>query len=379
MTQLAGARAVLPDRVAEGAVVDIRGDRLAAVGKRRARRDAVDLAGAWVIPGLVDLHCHGGGGASFDDRRPEPARTAAAHHLAAGTTTILASLATNDPRRLRASARMLAGLVEDGTLAGLHLEGPFLSAARSGAHDPHLLRAPDVGLAESILRASRDTVRQVTLAPELPGSLELIEWLTARGVVVAIGHTDCDYGQAWAAYDAGARLATHLFNGMRPIHHRDPGPAAASLARHEVVCELIGDNVHMDPAMVFTVFATIGPDRVALVSDAMAAAGAADGDYRLGAMPVRVRAGVARLAGTGSIAGSTASLADVLRATVMEAGVDVVAATRSATLTPATCLGLADEVGALVAGRRADLVVLDDAWRVLAVMKAGRWVAGRAP
>jgi N-acetylglucosamine-6-phosphate deacetylase len=371
---LGGARVVLPDRVLDPGTVRVDGDRIVAVEPGAATQppDAVDLAGQWLVPGLVDLHVHGGGGGSFPAADPDEARTAAAYHLRHGTTSAVASLVSAPPEDLHRATGVLADLCDDGTLAGIHLEGPFLAPARCGAHDPSLLRAPDLVLLDRLLTAGRGHVRHVTVAPELPGARDAIAYLRAHGVVAAIGHTDASYAQTADAFAAGARLVTHLFNAMRPLHHRDPGPVGAALADPGVVCEVIGDGVHLADQMLTVLFATLGAERIALVTDAMAAAGCADGRYLLGGLAVDVRGGTARTA-AGTIAGGTATLAGVLRRAV-RAGVPLPDAVRAATLTPARAVGL-DDLGAIASGRRADLCVLDADLRPAAVLRAGRWVS----
>jgi N-acetylglucosamine-6-phosphate deacetylase len=272
------------------------------------------------------------------------------------------------------AVRELALLVQDGRLAGVHLEGPWLSPRRSGAHQPGSLTEPDPASVEALLDAGDGAIRMVTLAPELAGGLDAVRLLADRGVVAAIGHTDATYDEACAAIDAGARLGTHLFNAMRPLHHRDPGPVGA-LLDSPVDVELIADGVHLHPAVLRTVFAA-KPGRCILVTDAMAAAGAPDGDYRLGPMTIEVRGGVARLAdgtGTGAIAGSTLTMAAAVRFAAGEAGLPLLDVVHAAATAPARAWGLTD-VGALEAGRRADLVVLDDRLEVVRVMRAGAWV-----
>jgi N-acetylglucosamine-6-phosphate deacetylase len=362
-------RVVLPDRVLSPGVVRIEGDRIVEV--TAGGDPATDH---WIVPGLVDIHVHGGGGGCFDGG-PDEARRAAAYHLHHGTTSAVASLVTAEPPDLLAQTAQLAALGADGTLAGIHLEGPFLAPARCGAHDPALLRAPDRVLLEQLLDAGRGHVRQVTLAPELPGAADLVAHLRTRGVVAAVGHTDGSYAEAAAAFAAGAGLATHLFNAMPPLHHRAPGPVAAALAAPGVVCEAIADGVHLDDATVTMLFATIGADRIALVTDAMAAAGQPDGHYRLGRREVEVSGGVAQIDGV--LAGGTATLAAIVRR-VVATGVSVVDATRAATLTPARAVGLDSEVGALTVGRRADLLVLDSGLEPVAVMRRGQWVRASA-
>jgi len=375
MTVLSGARVVSGDEVFDHGWVRVEGDRIAEVGSGPASTsDVTDLGGAWLVPGFVDIHVHGGGGASFCDGDPGQARRAAEFHLAHGSTTVIASLVTAPAGSVLDSVRMLARLAETGVIAGTHLEGPYLAAARCGAHDPALLRVPDLDELAELLDAGRGTVRQVTVAPELPGALDVIKLIADAGVVAAVGHTDATYAQARAGFDVGATLATHLYNGMRPVHHREPGVVTAALADERVAVELINDGVHLHPAIVRDAFARAGAGRVALVTDAMTAAGAGDGEYELGGRQVVVTGGVAQLADGGAIAGSTLTMDVAVRRAVREAGVSMVDAVRAAATTPARVLRL-DRVGAIAAGQQADLVVLDDDLAVRRVMRRGRWVS----
>lgn len=377
MTVIAGGRVVLPDRVVDG-WIGLAGDRITGVGDGApppgtgAPEDAVvDAAGAYVLPGFVDIHCHGGGGAAFTAGGGDAARAAAAFHLRHGTTTMLASLVTAPVEMLTAQAGVLAGLAAEGVIAGVHFEGPFLAAKRCGAQDPAYLRAPDPAELDGLVAAARGQARMITVAPERPGALDLVRRAAAAGVVVAVGHTDATYAETRAAIDAGATVATHLFNGMRPLHHREPGPVLACLTAPEVTCELINDGVHLDERVVR--FATT-TGRSCLVTDAMSAAGMPDGGYRLGSQTVRVAGGVARLAGGDSIAGSTLTMDAAVRRAVTEVGLALPEASVAAALTPASVLGLADEVGSLATGKRADLVIMDPELRPRAVMRAGSWV-----
>jgi len=324
-----------------------------------------------VLPGLVDLHCHGGGGASFTSGDPEQIVVAAEHHLGRGTTSLVGSTVADAPERLLAITALLADACDRGDLAGIHLEGPFLSAARCGAQDPRHLRDPDLTLAAELLAAGRGHVRMVTLAPELTGASALAELLRSRGVVPAAGHTAADAATTLAFLAAGGHV-THLFNGMPPLHHREPGPAGGALASTATL-ELIADGTHLADETVAWLVATVGIERLVFVSDAMAAAGMPDGDYVLGPQRVRVRNGVARLAEGDSIAGGTSRLADIV-ARQVRAGVPLVEAVAAATRVPAHVLGLADR-GSLVAGARADLLITDDRLAPLQVMRAGEWVA----
>jgi len=373
---LTAAQVVTPARILAPGWLVLEAGRIVEVGEGAPPRSPdLDLGEATVVPGFVDLHVHGGGGASFDLGTADAAAVVADAHLAHGTTSMAASLVTDTAERMAAAVRELGLLVRDGRLAGVHLEGPWLSPQRSGAHQPGSLTHPDPASVDALLAAGAGAVRMVTLAPELPGGIDAVRRLSAAGVVAAIGHTDATYDQACAALDAGARLGTHLFNAMRPLHHRDPGPVGA-LLDCPVDVELIADGVHLHPAVLRTVFAA-KPGRCILVTDAMAAAGAPDGDYRLGPMAIEVRDGVARLAdssGTGAIAGSTLTMDAAVRFAVRTAGLPLLDVVHAASTAPARAWQL-DDVGALEAGRRADLVVLDEDLEVVRVMRAGAWVS----
>ncbi|MCF6376593.1 N-acetylglucosamine-6-phosphate deacetylase [Nocardioides KLBMP 9356] len=375
---LSASQVVTPARILAPGWLLLDGERIAEVGEGAPPRPPdVDLGDATVVPGFVDLHVHGGGGASFDTGTADAADVVAATHLAHGTTSMAASLVTDTQDRMVDAVRELALLVRDGRLAGIHLEGPWLSPQRSGAHQPGSLATPDPASVDALLGAGDGAVRMVTLAPELPGGLDAVRRLVDAGVLAAIGHTDATYDEARAALDAGAGLGTHLFNAMRPLHHRDPGPVGA-LLDSPVDVELIADGVHLHPAVLRTVFAA-KPGRCLLVTDAMAAAGAPDGDYALGQMAVEVREGIARLAsddGDGAIAGSTLTMDAAVRFAVRTAGLPLADVVHAASTTPARMWGLdgPDGVGAIEPGRRADLVVLDDDLEVVRVMSAGTWV-----
>jgi N-acetylglucosamine-6-phosphate deacetylase len=299
-------------------------------------------------------------------------------HRRHGTTTTLASLLTASPADLLAAVNALADSARAGTVAGIHLEGPWLSGVRCGAHDREQLRNPEPAEIDALLAAGGDTIRMVTLAPELPGSHEAITRFVDAGVVVAVGHTDANYEQTRHAIELGATVGTHIFNAMRPLHHREPGPALALLEDPRVTVELIADGVHLHPAVVRAVIEAAGADRVALVTDATAAAGLGDGEFRLGTMEIDVVDQVARVRGTSTIAGSTATMDQLFRAV---AGIGsnqdaaLAAAVRMTSTTPARALGL-DRVGSLRAGFDANLVALDRDLQVTAVMADGDWLVG---
>lgn len=374
---LANGRLVTPDGIVDG-WLETAGATITAVGPGEPPRPADrDVAGQWVVPGFVDIHVHGGAGADFTTGSSEQARRIVALHRRHGTTTMLASLVTADVETMAASIDALAGLVDEGELAGIHLEGPFLAPTRRGAHDAGLLRVPEPDVVDRLVSAGPTRVRMVTLAPEQPAAIDAVRRLVDFGVVVAVGHTDATYDQTRAAIDAGAAVGTHLFNAMRPVLHREPGPVPALLEDDRVTVELICDGVHLHPATIRWVLRTASARRVALVTDAMAAAGAGDGDYLLGHLTVRVRDGVARQP-DGTIAGSTLTMDRAFRC-VVDAGASVEEAVTMASTTPAEALGLADEIGSITVGRAADLVVLDRTLHVAAVMVKGSWIEGCPP
>lgn len=331
----------------------------------------------WVVPGFVDTHCHGAAGVVFTDPDADAVRAAVDHHRRHGSTTLFASTVTEElPVLMDQIGTLRRHIVEDG-FAGIHLEGPFLAAARTGAQNPELLLRPDRGLLAGIVAACGPDLRMVTLAPEVPGGLASVRMLATRGIVAAFGHSDADEIQVREGIDAGMSVATHLFNAMRPIHHRQPGPIPVLLTDPRVAVELICDGIHVHADVIAMVVAAAGPDRVMIVTDAIGATGQPDGDYTLGSMPVIVVEGVARLATPdgrpGAIAGSTLTMDRAVQHLVATLGMDIPTVSLMASTTPATRHRLAG-VGRLAPGYRADLCVLADDGSLRGVMRRGTWL-----
>ena len=372
-TLLRAARAVDARVATADAWILLDGDAIAAVGSGRDAPPAgraVDLGDATLVPGSIDLHVHGGAGGSHDDGA-DGIRAAVALHRRHGTTRSVLSLVANPvPDLVRSLGAIRDAMAADPTVLGAHLEGPFLSPHAAGAHAHEHLVDPTPARIEALLEAGEGVLRQVTIAPELDGALDAIRRLVAAGVVAAVGHTTCSGDVARAAFDAGATVLTHAFNAMPGIHHREPGPIMAAVADERVTLELILDGVHVAPA-VAGLLLRAAPGRVALVTDAMAATGSADGRYRLGSLEADVRDGIARLAGTDTIAGSTLTQDRALRIAVGEVGLALPDAVGALTVVPARALGLQDRYGLLRAGSAADVVALTPGLEVARVWAAG--------
>ncbi len=345
------------------------GDTITATGHGTAPTadSRVDVGGQWLVPGFIDLHCHGAGGFSFDDG-PEAIASALAVHRSHGTTRSVISLVANPLTSLRESLAAIAAL-GDPLVLGAHLEGPFLEHDHRGAHNAAYLLEPQPAVVAQLLEAAAGHLAQLTIAPELPNALEVVEILVESGVTVAVGHTSADSVQTQRAFDAGARLVTHAFNAMPGIHHRAPGPVVAAFDDDRVVIELILDGLHVHPQVAALAFRS-APGRIALVTDAMAAAASTDGDYQLGSLAVTVADGKAVLRGTSTIAGSTLTLDSALRRAIHEVGLTPREAVEAVTLTPARALGRRD-LGLLAEGYAADAVLLDHGWNVTEVWAAG--------
>lgn len=351
-----------------------------------------------ILPGLVDVHCHGAVGHTFS-ADAEGARRAAGYHAVQGTTSVLASLVSAPSNVLLEQIAVLRELVQDGTLAGLHLEGPFITRSMCGAQDPAAIIDGDPGLLKEWLEAGQGTVRSITLAPETAHFAELVALCRDHRVVPSLGHTDATAartrealgGAAGMSSDGGPWSATHLFNRMPALGHRTPGPIpvllqAARQSPDRMTLELIADGVHLDPEIVRMVFTLVGPDSIALITDAMAAAGMSDGHYTLGSLDVLVQDRVARLvppsghdAHPGAIAGATSVLLENVSRCV-DWGIPLADAVTAASDTPARLMGLdqpgsgqsgSGRVGAIAAGFRADVLATTEKLELLQAYRAG--------
>jgi len=356
-------RALTPDGVVEPATILIEGERIAAVESGGPGSSLV------AVPGFVDLQINGAAGVDFRDPRDADWPGLGAYLLSTGVTACCPTIPTASTDAYRPALAAIADGFEGPDtphLLGAHLEGPFLNPVRRGAHDPALMREPDLGWAGALVEESPVPVAIWTLAPELPGALALARELVARGVVVSVGHSDATYAQVVEARNAGLAMVTHLFNAMPSLHHREPGVVGAAFDLAGLRVGLILDLVHVAPPVARHALAALG-ERAFLVTDAMALAGLPPGTYRAGALTVDTTNGSPRLS-DGTLAGSVLRMDDAFRSAAAMAGIE--AAVHLCSTSPAQALGRGD-LGVLAPGARADVVLLDADLRVARVLLAG--------
>ena len=306
-----------------------------------------------LIPGFVDIHCHGGGGKYFASLTDAEISQVIQTHRAGGTVAGLASLVTEPIPNLLQQIKRLVPFAERGEIAGIHLEGPYLSHSRCGAHDPALLRIPTIAEVQELLNAGQGFIKMITIAPELDGALEVIEYLAKSGVIAAIGHSQSDAATAQAAIDRGASVVTHFNNAMPKVVDGPGTMNSAVINELRVSLELILDGEHVATNIVREIFEA-APNRIVMITDAMSAAGSADGTYKIADLEVTVKDSVARLASNGSLAGSTLTMAKAFNHALNEIGVSITEAVHAASTLPALILGRAD-LGEIAVGKSAQL------------------------
>ena len=381
-------RAFTPFEEISDAVIVVQGSKISAVGQRgkvdlpRGVRE-LNAGGRTVVPGFVDVHIHGAGGHDVMEGTREALEIISATVAAHGTTSLVATTVTASEKETRDSVAGIAHFILNTSqyatrelsaeILGIHFEGPFISPVRRGVHPAKWIVPPSRELLAQLLGEARGTAQILTLAPELPGALDLISAARHAGLVVSLGHTDATYEQAQAAIEAGASHAAHVFNAMRPFSHRGTGVIGAVLTSPKVSAELIADGVHVDEAAMRMLVELKTPERVILVSDGISATGMPDGKYQLGMFEVKVSGGVARNA-EGKLAGSTLTLDRALR-NIVALGVPFPSALRMVTANPARQIGLGARKGVLSPGADADLVFLDDKLEISGVMTRGAGLA----
>ena len=322
-----------------------------------------DASGCYVIPGLTDLHFHGCVGEDFSDATPDGLQKMADYELSRGVTQICpAGMTLGEDQLTRICENAAAHRAKNpggAELVGLHLEGPFLCKAKKGAQNEAFLHDPDPAMLHRLQQAAQGMVKLVTLAAEQPGALEFIRSAQEDGITVSLGHTTADYDTACAAYEAGARQATHLFNAMPPFTHRAPGVVGAAFDHPQVKVELISDGVHIHPSVVRAVFQLFGAGRVILISDSLRATGMPDGRYPFGGQEIEVHGNRATMADDpNTLAGSVSDLMACMRSAV-SFGIPLHDAVRAAAVNPAQVLGVFDRLGSLDVGKTANLAILD--------------------
>jgi N-acetylglucosamine-6-phosphate deacetylase len=383
-TMLYGAVILTPTETMEqSAIVVSEEGRIAYMGplEQAPRGDGqrLDLCGRWVAPGLIDVHVHGGHGVTFGAGEEALADLHAysAWVVTTGVVGFIPSLAAPDApsliRLVNAYVQALEADMPGAEVLGLHLEGPFINVEKRGAFSSAWIRPPSLEEAQALLQAGRGWIRQITLAPELPGAQEAAALFRAAGVVVAMGHTNAGYNTASVALRGDWRHVTHTFNAQRGFEHREPGALGAVLASEQVTAEVIADLVHVHPAAIRILVRCLGSDRVVLITDAMAGAGLPDGSYKLLGQAVTVQDGQARLA-DGTLAGSAARLNQCVRNMHQHGGVALPEAVQMASLNAARAMGLADRLGSVHMGKDANLVVLDEQANVHLTIVRGRIV-----
>lgn len=370
--------------IENGKIADIKLGESADFAERcknycKENQEILDGRGKYLIPGMIDIHLHGCKGYDFCDGSLEAVERIAEYQASIGVTTMALATMTLPTDRLQVVLELGAAYCEKkargecaayADLAGINMEGPFISKEKCGAQNTEYIRMPQAELFETFQESAKGLVKYMGVAPEAEGALEFIRKIKDH-VKLSIAHSNACYEEARAAFEAGACHVTHLYNGMSPFSHREPGIPGAAFDSKEVEAELIGDGIHVHPAVIRATFQMLGKDRIILISDSIRAAGMEPGEYELGGQKITLQKNCAVISGTEIIAGSVASLPEGLRYVVKEAGIPLEVAVQCVTKNPARSLGLYEECGSVSVGKRADLVLLDNELNVSTVVKNG--------
>ena len=383
--QIVNGKTFVDGAFVEGVAVNIEGELIKSVGDAPKSPDAIDASGSYVIPGFVDLHFHGCVGADLCDGKVESIQTIAEFQASRGTTSICPATMTFSEEILTPIMQSVKTFVEKQTngeapsncanFVGVNMEGPYISPDKVGAQNPAYVHAGSIDEFARLNVASGNMIKLVDVAPEVEGNIDFIRRATKAGVRVSVAHTCANFDETKAAFDAGARQMTHLFNAMNPIHHRNPGPVVAAEEDERVMAELICDGIHSHPAIIRMAFKLFCDDRIVLISDTMRACGLDDGTYDLGGQDVTVKGSLATIA-DGSIAGSVTCLPDCFRYAVKTAGIPLESAVKCATVNPARALGLDNKIGSLKAGHLADILILNEDLSLKSVILRGKEIQG---
>lgn len=363
--------------------IAVEGDRIASVGSvsdSGKGNDSLDLNGYRVIPGLIDVHIHGAIGYDAMDATPDQLKELSRFLASNGVTSFFPTTVTNVPEEIYRTLENIKKASEMEELAssieGVHIEGPYISPKQKGCHNPAWIKLPEIEEYDAFKKILGDKLKiRVTIAPEIPGAMEYINYVSRKGDSITIGHTDADGKTVNEAVENGAVSFTHLFNAMKGIHHREPGTVGAALSGDAYV-EIICDGIHVHPDIVKMVYKIKGAEKILLVTDAMHATGCEDGPYVFGGMDIRVTDGIARTL-DGTLAGSTLLLRNAIRNFVRFTGAPLEIAVRLATINPAKVAGIDKVTGTIEVGKRADLVVLDNDMEIIYTFSKGRKVYDR--
>lgn len=384
-TLITNANVVTLEQVIEQGAVVLDGGKIAYVGKAsgvpgelaQACEETVDAAGGWVLPGFIDIHVHGGYGSDFMDSNKEVLDTITRFHRDNGTTSMLATTMTatkEDIERVLGEVYdYMMGDMPYAQLFGVHLEGPFLNPKYCGAQDPNKMVEPRLDWIQGWAADYPGIIRQLSLAPERNGALEMIKWVRSQGIVAALAHTNATYAEVQTAVEQGLNHAVHTFNAMTPLHHREPGVVGAVMSEDRICAELIADGHHVHPTCIGILAKLKTNDNMILITDAMSAAGLGDGQYALGGLAVTVKDGVARLTEGNSLAGSTLTMIEAFRYVVQKVGLSVQHASRIASYTAAKQFGIDNVTGSIAEGKQADVLLVSESLELQRV-----WVKGRA-
>lgn len=364
--------AVLGNQRISGVILEIENQRIKTVSQSEVAPLGIEIHELTAIAGFVDIHCHGGSGYFFSSDEPGGISAASQYHLQHGSTSLIASLITETHSDLLEQIKHLAAFSNFNNLIGIHLEGPYLSSVFCGAHDPSKLRDMTLEEITELIEAGQGAIKMITIAPEVKGADEAMAYLKKEGVVIAIGHSDADAVIASRAFDQGAQVVTHFYSSMRPISHRVSSLALEALYDDRAFLEVILDGAHVIPNAV-QLLLDIAPTRLIAVSDAISAAGQPDGEYKLGSMSVSVSGGVARIANSEFLAGSTLNMESAFRFLTKNFSVSIELASQIFSANPAALLGLHD-VGSLKVGKLANILLLDDDHKIQDIFFQGEQI-----
>lgn len=369
----------LKDRIIKNGIILIDNDMIEEVNVEDTYEDieAIDLSSYKVLPGLIDTHIHGANGYDTMDASYDSLNEISKYLGSIGVTGFLATTVTAPWGKITAAVKnvyeaMKLG-VEGAEILGAYIEGPFITEKFKGAHPSEYIRSIDMEEIKKLINNFNSCIKTVTVAPEKEGALELIKYFKSNNINSSIGHTNSSYEETIAAVDAGAHIAVHVFNGMRGLHHREPGTVGAVLSDDRICCELIADMIHVHPAVIKLIVKAKGTDNICLITDCMMAGGLKDGEYMLGEIKVYVKDGVARIENS-SLAGSTLKLVDAVKNMTEYVGIGLLEAVNMASLVPAKMVGIAQKQGSIEVGKKANFTVIDDDFNVVMTMVNGKIV-----